>query len=257
MDVLRKEINGIYSAQNLGCEFLDKNVLAQYNDRIAVTAAIDNACWVITDASADYCYVHTGTFGRLLGLTGDAEMHTGFGSSDEDIIYNRIHPEDLVGKRMLEYDFLKFADKLNDVGMLRYKAVCRIRIRNNRNEYMYVNNSTQVLQRSPNGRIWLILCGYDLSPEQSASPDIFPRIINNETGETTVVSLTDKRAHILTGREKEVLRLIKKGKLSKEIADVLGISVHTVNRHRQNILEKLSVGNSMEAVTAAMAMRIL
>ena len=27
-----------------------------------------------------------------------------------------------------------------------------------------------------------------------------------------------------------------------EIADALGISIHTVNRHRQNILERLSVG---------------
>lgn len=44
--------------------------------------------------------------------------------------------------------------------------------------------------------------------------------------------------------------MIHSGKPSKQIAAILGISVYTVNRHRQNILAKLSVGNSIEAITA-------
>ena len=53
------------------------------------------------------------------------------------------------------------------------------------------------------------------------------------------------------------LHLIREGKASKQIAAILGISVNTVNRHRQNIIEKLSVGNSIEAITAATAMKLL
>ena len=45
--------------------------------------------------------------------------------------------------------------------------------------------------------------------------------------------------------------------LSKEIASTLYISVFTVNKHRQNILEKLSVDNSMEAVQTALAMKLI
>ena len=45
--------------------------------------------------------------------------------------------------------------------------------------------------------------------------------------------------------------------MSKEIAVRLGISVNTVNRHRQNILEKLSVDTSIEALNAAQAMGVL
>lgn len=46
---------------------------------------------------------------------------------------------------------------------------------------------------------------------------------------------------ILTPREDEVLKLIAEGHSSKEIADVLVISVKTVERHRANILQKLEM----------------
>ena len=46
----------------------------------------------------------------------------------------------------------------------------------------------------------------------------------------------------------EILRLIQKGLFSKEIADKLCISIHTVNIHRQNLLRKLGVQNSIEAI---------
>ncbi|MDE7136286.1 MAG: helix-turn-helix transcriptional regulator, partial [Muribaculaceae bacterium] len=87
--------------------------------------------------------------------------------------------------------------------------------------------------------------------------DIAPRIINNRTGEIIVLSFGEKKKHVLTDREKEILLLIKDGNPSKKIADILGISIHTVNRHRQNIIEKLSVGNSIEAISAATSMGLL
>ncbi len=45
----------------------------------------------------------------------------------------------------------------------------------------------------------------------------------------------------LTEREREVLRLIAEGLPSKDIAEKLGISVSTVERHRPNIMEKLNL----------------
>ncbi len=119
-----------------------------------------------------------------------------------------------------------------------------------------VDNSVQILRPSPAGRIWLILCCYDLSSGQEPQGGIEPRIVNNSTGDVLTLSLADRRDRILTEREKDVLRLIRDGRLSKQIADELGISIHTVNRHRQNILEKLSVGNSVEAIVAATSMKL-
>ena len=46
---------------------------------------------------------------------------------------------------------------------------------------------------------------------------------------------------LLTKRETEVLRLLAQGLLNKEIADKLGISLHTVISHRKNIISKLGI----------------
>ncbi|MFA6046992.1 MAG: response regulator transcription factor [Phycisphaerales bacterium] len=45
----------------------------------------------------------------------------------------------------------------------------------------------------------------------------------------------------LTEREKEIARLVAAGKMSKEIAGDLGLSVRTVEKHRANIMEKVGV----------------
>jgi DNA-binding NarL/FixJ family response regulator len=50
----------------------------------------------------------------------------------------------------------------------------------------------------------------------------------------------------LTPRELEVTKLIAEGLTSDEIAETLTISKNTVNRHRDNILEKLGMRNRVE-----------
>jgi DNA-binding NarL/FixJ family response regulator len=55
-----------------------------------------------------------------------------------------------------------------------------------------------------------------------------------------------ERPDILTPRELEVLKLIAEARTSKQIAEALVISVKTVERHRQNILEKLGLRDRVE-----------
>jgi len=52
----------------------------------------------------------------------------------------------------------------------------------------------------------------------------------------------------LTHREHEVLALLSKGYVDKEIADSLRISIWTVHGHVKNIFEKLGVHTRTEAV---------
>ena len=51
---------------------------------------------------------------------------------------------------------------------------------------------------------------------------------------------------VLTPRELEVLKLIAEAYTSKQIADALFISIKTVDRHRQNILDKLGMRDRVE-----------
>ncbi|MEU4874431.1 response regulator transcription factor [Streptomyces sp. NPDC021608] len=51
---------------------------------------------------------------------------------------------------------------------------------------------------------------------------------------------------VLTAREEEVLKLVAEGHSSKEIAEILFISIKTVHRHRENLLHKLGLRDRLE-----------
>jgi DNA-binding NarL/FixJ family response regulator len=56
----------------------------------------------------------------------------------------------------------------------------------------------------------------------------------------------------LSNRENEILKLLAKGLLYKEIADQLGISTSTVRQHIHKIYDKLHVQNRTEAINKAL-----
>lgn len=62
---------------------------------------------------------------------------------------------------------------------------------------------------------------------------------------------------LLTGRERDVLRLLKEGMQNKEIAGKLFISAKTVDHHISNILAKLDVNSRGKAVEAASRLGLL
>ena len=57
----------------------------------------------------------------------------------------------------------------------------------------------------------------------------------------------------LTGREKQVLERIVAGRLNKQIADDLNISIKTVEAHRANIMEKLNVNTVADLLRLALS----
>lgn len=55
----------------------------------------------------------------------------------------------------------------------------------------------------------------------------------------------------LTNRERDVLKLVGEGYISREIAERLFISINTVERHRTNIMDKLGMHNKAELIKLA------
>ncbi len=61
----------------------------------------------------------------------------------------------------------------------------------------------------------------------------------------------EDRYELLTGRERQVYLLLAEGHGNKEIAQMLGLSLHTVETHRVRIMEKMDVHSAAELVLSA------
>ena len=81
--------------------------------------------------------------------------------------------------------------------------------------------------------------------------------VSNSTNGQVIELEKQDCSRLLSDREKTILQLIDMGKTSHEIARELFISKNTVSRHRQNILEKLQVKNSIEACRIAKELKLL
>ena len=64
-------------------------------------------------------------------------------------------------------------------------------------------------------------------------------------------------AEQLTGRERNVLRLLSQGQSNKGIAQSLCISEDTVKTHIRHILEKLGVQSRTQAIASAMRLGLI
>jgi DNA-binding NarL/FixJ family response regulator len=65
------------------------------------------------------------------------------------------------------------------------------------------------------------------------------------------------RALLLTGREREVVRLLAHGRPNRQVASALGISVKTVESHRANVMKKLELRSIVDLVRYAVRNRLV
>jgi two-component system, NarL family, response regulator NreC len=68
---------------------------------------------------------------------------------------------------------------------------------------------------------------------------------------------TEDPYDLLTPREREILQLVAEGKSNKEIAQLLNLSVYTVETHRSNIMEKLNLHGVPELILYAVRKGII
>lgn len=161
-----------------------------------------------------------------------------------------IHPDDIDYGLLVRKKIYSILRSFSNEEKRNYKAIHEMRIRNIRGEYIRIIEQEQVLELDKSGNIWLMLSVIDVDASHE-SEITKSHLYNFKTGEQIFIDLSDTLDEPLTNRELEVLRFMKKGLLSKEIAETLKVSINTVNSHRQNILQKLKANNSIEAVTFA------
>jgi len=62
---------------------------------------------------------------------------------------------------------------------------------------------------------------------------------------------------LLTDREREILQLLAEGRVNKEVANLLNISLTTVETHRAHILQKLALHGTADLILYAVRKRII
>ena len=80
----------------------------------------------------------------------------------------------------------------------------------------------------------------------------FLGVVSREEQVGTPGASTASGEAALTVRESEVLRLVARGRANKEIAQLLGLSVHTVERHLTNLYPKIGCRSRSEATAFAL-----
>jgi DNA-binding CsgD family transcriptional regulator len=230
-------------------------VLSQYQHMAFMYSRIENAIAVLSDMRANKSYIYNGRVADELGFHENSTLQE-INTIWEDAIFNKIHPDDLVRKHVTELHFFNRLKSLPIAERSDYHVKSRIRMRNKIGAFIQVEHRMFYVRSALNGSLWLALCLYNLSHDETITESSDGVILNSATGDRI---LPNQQEHnkILSVREKEILQLVRKGKMSKEVADLLSISVNTVNRHRQNILEKLRVSNTLEACRIAENMNLI
>lgn len=230
-------------------ESLDYSILDKHKPWLEEMDRFSNAAISVFDLNRKTHVYISGLYRKRLGLPENKQE----GPEGFDQL---MHPQDLYIATKSGLHFLKMMIALNPEKRNDFKLINEFRILKPEGSWMRMTEQHQILETDSHGNIWLALSLVNVSPNQDAREPMSCRLVNHRTGKVTSFSTVDS-CFQLTRREKEILFLISGGRVSKQIASQLNISIHTVNTHRQNIIEKMDVSNTTEAVQMASRMGIL
>jgi len=212
-------------------------------DLLEILATKSNSGIQVFDLNKKANIFFSSNFSKVLGYE-----YSDFADPNYQFFADKIHPDERQQLALNGVATIKMFNAFSVEDKLSHKVVDEYRMLNARNQYVRVIEQYQVLELDATGQLWLLMSIVDISPNQEAFHHGKRQLLNFKTGNFVSLDSSVKPALDLTRRESEILDLVKRGYLSKEISNMLNISVHTVNTHRQRILEKLGANNSHEAV---------
>jgi DNA-binding CsgD family transcriptional regulator len=171
-------------------------------------------------------------------------------SEQGDFIEEMIHPDDRARVVDLQIRHAKFIYTLPPEERNDYHTIYQMRMRGAGGGYINIVSRQRVIETDRHGRAWIVMGMMELAPDQTPTDRVRCSVLNIRTGHF-FNPYAESREWALTDREREVLSLMAQGLLSKEIASRLEVSKHTVDNHRKNILAKLGVDNTVEAINTA------
>lgn len=251
MDI-RSRLNSEFSRQNI-CEKTTQDTVLERYTRIAEGyAEVENVLAVLSDLHTNKSYVVPGKFSNIIDI--DRKNCPGYIPSIwEDDIFKAIHPDDLENKMLHELLFFHYINRLPKSRKFNQCLMQILRMRSRNGEWVDTLHRLYYIPAKDERTVRFALCLYGGMNFNMSRESI---VMDTMTGQIMELPLSSG-VKILSPQETAVLKLIEEGYRSKGIADILGISLHTVSRHRQNIIAKLKVRNSAEACKVARSLNIL
>jgi len=238
-------------------EELDYSILEKHKPLLQQLADLGKSGISVFDSFKSDHVFYSSDFCTLLGYNPDLVKEKG-----NDFLDDKIHPDDFIELMKNGILLFRLLYQLPPNEVLNYKLLNEYRMLNASGRYTRVIEQHQLLALDQRGNIWLTLSIIDISPNHESKEGLISQLFNFKTGK--IIPFQQKNVRYnqdisieLTNREKQILQMVKEGFLSKEISERLSISVHTVNTHRQRVLEKLGANNSMEAVVFASKLGLL
>ena len=235
---------------------LDYSIFDKHKPLLQSLANLGNSGISVFDLFKKEHLFYSPNFGQLIGY--DLQQ---IGKKGQAFLDAKIHPDDLIALTQNGISLLKLYLSFSDDEKANYKLVNDYRILDADNNYVRIIEQHQILELDSRGNLWLSLSIVDVSPNQDIHQELKSQLLNFRTGKI-IPFLEEKKSNDMIGvtlskREIQILQMVKEGLLSKEISTNLDISLHTVNTHRQRVLEKLGANNSMEAVVFASKLGLL
>jgi DNA-binding CsgD family transcriptional regulator len=244
------EYKKVMGLQSFNREELDYSILDKHIDMLNELDRIESGAYAIFDLSRGEHVYLSPKYESVFMMDRDQASKEGNSYFD-----SRVHPDDFIDGMEAGAYFMDMILKLPGDERKNYKFIADYRMMDNEGKYRRVIEQHMCLELDSVDNVWLSLSVLDYSPETNLLAPYHCRVINFRTGEW--LYLPPKSNVVLSKREKEILGLIAKGNISKQIADQLFISVNTVNTHRQRIIDKLGVSNTTEAISYANGLGIL
>lgn len=212
----------------------------------------ENSIAVLSDLRNYTNHIYHSELSEIIGIGKNGEYELTY-SIWEEKIFNRIHPDDLSKKHINELQFYNFIKGLPFNERKGYYVRHNIRMQDNHGTYLPITHRIFYFYDKYYKVIKYALCLYNLNTNTQSDLSFILNTISFKVIHLSEINCSS----ILSDREKEILSLIDKGMSSKEISEILSISKNTVSRHRQNIIEKLQVRNSVEACKIAKDMKLI
>jgi DNA-binding CsgD family transcriptional regulator/PAS domain-containing protein len=255
MDIqsLQNRMNRLLDSQKPSPEHTDYSILNYHMRLLGQLALVENSSMTIYDIlQRKYVFVRN-RFRELIDYDEQAAAEQGYA-----FFFRLMPPDDIAFVLDTSIRSLEYLHEVPPAERKDYKTVFEFRLRNREGKYIRFIQQLVNLELDLAGNMWLILILMDVNPNQQGGKQLLRTMMNMKSGK--VVPFTeerDERQSQLTRREIEILGLIARGMVSKEIAEQLFLSVNTVNNHRQRIIEKMDMSSTSEALTYAMRIGII